>query len=194
MKESLYIIVFIIFFYILYISNNSDLVKINTYDNTKVYVRDNVDKEASAALLNELIIRMYKLRDYLVNNINNYTDYVKYINLMDENFNKTRTKIYETALNSNYTSYSINKGEELVFCLRCKSTHKLHSINLLTYVGVHEMAHTACPESGHTPLFNKIFRFMLTEAVKLNLYIYEDYSKNPVEYCGMRLYTNILNI
>jgi hypothetical protein len=61
------------------------------------------------------------------------------------------------------------------------------------YVAVHEMAHTACPENGHTPLFNDIFRFMLEEAVKIGLYQYDDYSRHPVFYCGMRLYTNILN-
>ncbi len=193
MKESLYIILFIIFFYILFISNNSDLVEINTYNNTKVYVRKSSDTTNSAILLGELIKRMYTLRDYLVTNMNNYPDYKKYIELMNENFNRKRTKIYETDLNSNYTSYSVNKGEELVFCLRCKSTNKLHDINLLTYVAVHEMAHTACPESGHTRLFNKIFRFMLQNAVRIGLYIYDDYSKRPIEYCGMKLYTNILN-
>ncbi len=193
MKESLYIILFIIFFYILFIANKTDLVEISTYNNTKVYVRNNQDKIQSAALLSDLTKRMYTLRDWLVENINAYPKYKKYIEQMDENFNRNRTKIYETDINSNYTSYSVNKGEELVFCLRCKSSYKLHDINLLTYVAVHEMAHTACPESGHTELFNRIFKFMLQEAVKLNLYIYEDYSKKPVEYCGMRLYTNILN-
>ena len=79
------------------------------------------------------------------------------LNQFNENFNPNRTKIYETSLTSNYTSYSINKGEELSFCLRSKSTGKLHDINLLMYVAVHELAHTACPETGHTPLFNKIF-------------------------------------
>ena len=55
------------------------------------------------------------------------------------------------------------------------------------------MAHSACPEMGHTPLFNKIFHFFLTESTKLNIYKYENYSLNPVSYCGMNLNTNILN-
>jgi hypothetical protein len=55
------------------------------------------------------------------------------------------------------------------------------------------MAHSACPEQGHTPLFNKIFHFMLNEAVKINIYVYENYSVSPVFYCGMKLNTNILN-
>ena len=101
--------------------------------------------------------------------------------------------LYENNIDSNYTSYSVNKGEEIVFCLRCKKTYKLHTINILVYVAVHEMAHTACPEVGHTILFNKIFKFLLENAIKLNIYSYEDYSNYPIIYCGMELHSNILN-
>ena len=112
---------------------------------------------------------------------------------MSRNFSRSRTQVYETSLDSEFTSYSVNKGEEIVFCLRCKHTLNLHTLNLLTYVAIHEMGHTACPEIGHPPLFNKIFRFILAEAIKLDVYMYDDYYKSPVEYCGMTLYSNILN-
>jgi predicted metal-dependent hydrolase len=192
MKETLIIIVFIIVFYIVFIMNNSSLVKFEV-DGNPVLVRDTTDKNESAKLLSELINRMYSLKKYVVENKDKYPEYKNYIDQFNENFNKNRTKIYETSLNSEYTSYSINKGEELVFCLRSKTTHKLHEINLLMYVAVHELAHTACPETGHTPLFNRIFKFLLERAIDINLYYYEDYSSNSVEYCGMKLYTNILN-
>ena len=192
MKETLIIVVFIIVFYIVFIMNDSSLVKFNV-DGETVLVRDTPDKKESAKLLSELLHRMYSLKKSVVDNKNEYPEYKSYIEQFDENFTKERTKIYETSLDSEYTSYSINKGEELVFCLRSKSTMKLHNINLLMYVAVHELAHTACPETGHTPLFNKIFKFLLERAIELNLYYYEDYASNPVEYCGMKLYTNILN-
>jgi predicted metal-dependent hydrolase len=192
MKETLIIIVFIIVFYIVFIMNDSSLVKFEVEGNT-ILVRDTPDKEQSAKVLSELINRMYKLKQYVVENKTKYPDYKDYINQFNENFTNSRTKIYETSLTSEYTSYSINKGEELVFCLRSKSTFKLHDINLLMYVAVHELAHTACPETGHTPLFNKIFKFLLERAVEIQLYYYEDYVNHPVEYCGMKLYTNILN-
>ncbi len=192
MKETLIIIVFIIVFYIVFIINDASLVRFEVDGNT-VLVRDMPDKQQSAELLNELINRMYYLKKYVVDNKHFYPDYIDYINQFNQNFTKSRTKIYETSLTSDFTSYSINKGEELVFCLRSKSTKKLHDINLLTYVAVHELAHTACPETGHTPLFNKIFKFLLQRAREINIYTYEDYANNPVEYCGMNLYTNILN-
>jgi hypothetical protein len=192
MKETLFIVIFVIIFYIVFILNDSSLVKFENNGND-VLVRDNHDKKDSAELLGDLIYKMYFLRDYLVQNNSKYPEYSEYINLLSTNFNKNRTKIYETDFDSNYTSYSINKGEELVFCLRCKKTHNLHTINLLMYVAVHEMAHTACPETGHTPLFNKIFRFLLEQSIVLDLYKYEDYSAHPIEYCGMKLYTNVLD-
>ena len=192
MKETLIIIVFIIVFYIVFIMNDSTLLKFSIDDNI-VLVRDMPDKEESAKLLNELINNMYYLKNYVVNNKDKYPEYKEYIDQFNENFTKSRTKIYETRLTSEYTSYSINKGEELVFCIRSKSTKKLHDINLLMYVAVHELAHTACPETGHTPLFNDIFKFLLKIAMEIDIYYYEDYASNPIEYCGMTLYTNILN-
>jgi len=192
MQETLYIIIFVIVFYIVFILKDYNLVGF-TVDGNIVYVRDGVDKERSAKLLNNLTNNMFKLRDYLVNNIEMFTNNKNYIDLLRKNFTRSGTRIYETDFNSSYTSYAVNKGEELAFCIRCKPSGELHDMNLLMYVAVHEMAHTACPESGHTPLFNKIFKFMLEEAVKTGLYKYEDYSRHPVVYCGMRLYTNILN-
>jgi len=192
MKETLYIIIFIIVFYIVFILKDSNLIGFTYGDNT-VYVRDGKDKERSAELLNNLTNNMFRLRDYLVENIEMFSNNKDYIELLKKNFTKSRTKIYETDFNSSYTSYAVNKGEELAFCIRCKPSGELHDMNLLMYVAVHEMAHTACPENGHTPLFNEIFKFMLEEAVKIGLYRYEDYSRYPVVYCGMKLYTNILN-
>ena len=192
MKESIIISILIIIIYIFFFSNKSDLLLIETHD-TKVFVRDMADSNVSAILLTKLVNIMYSLRDYLVDNTDRYYDYMDYINLMKNNFNKTRTRIYENKTNSNFTSYSVNKGEEIVFCLRCKETHLLHDINVLVYVAIHEMAHTACPEIGHTDLFNKIFKFLLEIAVILSLYKYEDYSNYPVQYCGMKLHSNILN-
>ena len=192
MKETLFIILLIITFYIVFILHDSSLVKFEQ-EGILLYVREANDMNDSSQVLLELINKMYKLREIVINDINMYPDYTEYIKLLEKNFNKNRTKIYETSLDSDYTSYSVNKGEELVFCLRCKKTRSLHNINLLMYVAVHEMAHTACPETGHTPLFNKIFKFLLEIAVANNLYIYDNYSKYPIEYCGMQLYTNILN-
>ena len=42
----------------------------------------------------------------------------------------------ESTDNSKFTSYSINKGEEIVFCLRSSKNGELHDINELMYVAI----------------------------------------------------------
>ena len=193
-NESLLISILIILIYIFFFRNDVELMKVDV-NGEKVLVRKSNDHKECAKTLCELIKRMYLLRDYLVENKNNddFYEYREYILLLENNFNREKTVIYENNLNSNLTSYNVNKGEQLVFCLRCKDTKNIHNINLLVYVAVHEMAHSACPELGHTPLFNKIFYFCLNEAVKIKIYEYENYAISPVVYCGMKLNTNILN-
>jgi len=158
----------------------------------KLMVYNDKNKKASADVLSEVITKMFKLRNNLIAEKDKHNEYKEYIELLEENFNNERTKIYENDPNSELTSFSVNKGEEVAFCLKSKRTGKLHEINLLLYVAIHEMAHMACPEIGHGNLFKKIFRFLTLEAINMGIYIKDDYSTNPVEYCGMILSSSIV--
>jgi len=194
MEEYILIFIVIIVVYLGIFYNYGKLSYVESYYDGKEYLVQNTShKQESAILLSQLTERLFYLRDYLIENIEKYPDFQEYINLLQTNFTKQRTQIYEGDGENNLTSYSVNKGEELVFCLRSKERNKLHNINLLMYVAIHEMAHMACPEIGHGLLFKKIFRFLTEEAIKINLYIKEDYSVKPVEYCGMKLTSTILN-
>ena len=62
----------------------------------------------------------------------------------------------------------------------------------MMYVGIHEMAHIACPEIGHGDLFKKIFKKLTEEAIKIGIYKKIDYSSQPTEYCGMILSSSIV--
>ena len=135
---------------------------------------------------------MFKLRDYLYENINKYSEFEPYIKQLHKNLHKDRSLIYENDPTSKLTSFSVNKGEEIAFCLRSKKSNKLHQLNLIMYVALHEMAHIACPEIGHGDLFKKIFKFLTEVSIELNLYKLDDYENNPIEYCGMMLSSNIL--
>jgi predicted metal-dependent hydrolase len=193
MKESILISIIIIIIYLFLFYNKRNIVLVKGKDNNKYLVYNDSKKKESAILLSEIIERIFILRDYLYNNINNYPSYTSYIIQLYKNLNKSRSLIYENDPHSKLTSFSVNKGEELAFCLKSKQTGEIHQINLLMYVALHEMAHIACPEIGHGDLFQFIFKFLCNEAIKLKLYNYEDYEKNPVEYCGMMLSSNILN-
>jgi hypothetical protein len=194
MKESILIILlFLVSFIFFFMNKNNVIYAKSNIDNLDYLVRNDSNKQEAANLLSVIIARLFVIKDFLYNNMNEYPKYNKYIKRLYKNLNRNRTKIYETEKNSQYTSYSVNKGEELVFCLRSKEDDSFHDINLLMYVALHEISHIACPEIGHTPLFKKIFRFFTKVAIKIKIYKYDNYNNYPQEYCGMTLNSTIIN-
>lgn len=95
----------------------------------------------------------------------------------------------ENDINANSTSYSENKGEKIVVCLRDK-TKKPYSLideNTIMFVIIHECAHLMTESTGHTPEFWTNFRKLLQDSIKVGIYHPENYTKNPVDYCGMTI-------
>ena len=89
---------------------------------------------------------------------------------------------------SEYTAYSENKGEKLAFCVNTtKKGNKLIDENTLTFVAIHELAHTMTESIGHKEEFWKNFKFLLENAVRSHVYTPVDYSKHPISYCGMMI-------
>ena len=81
-------------------------------------LKDN-NQEKKLKLLATIITKMYNLKYHLLDNIDKLQDYDEYIKLLDKNFNKERTVIYETNnQNMDITSFSVNKGEELSICIK----------------------------------------------------------------------------
>lgn len=195
MKETILISTIIIFIFIYFFLNKNKFISIESNSGTMFMVYDDNLNKDKANLLALIVKNMCLLKNNLIQNIDSYDlkDYTPYIKQLDKNFNEHRTKIYETDPTTELTSYSVNKGEELSICLKSKTSGHLHDINLLMYVVIHEMSHFACPEIGHGELFQKIFKKFLETAMKLNLYIYDDYSTKPVEYCGMILSSSVVN-
>ena len=153
--DNLIFIITGIILYIFYIFNKNSLKLIEAHNGNKYYVRDEKDKISAANLLAEIEDRLYKIRDHCITNIENpdYKVYKPYIKRLKKKFHRNRTQVYENTTKLGSTSYSVNKGEELVFCIRHrkkKNKNKLHKINTLMYVAIHELAHIGCPEIGHT--------------------------------------------
>ncbi len=181
-----------IIIYIFLFVNRNNVVYIESNTGTKFLVHKDNDKLEKANLLGELVEKLYQLKNHLKKNSSSFPEYKNYIDLLDNNFKEDRTIIYETDPESTLTSYSVNKGEEISFCLRSKKTTKLHDLNLLMYVGIHELSHIGCPEIGHGELFKKVFKFFTQEAINIEIYKRVDYSISPVEYCGMILSSSII--
>lgn len=103
-------------------------------------------------------------------------------------------RISEGVENSKYTSYSINKGEKIVFCLRHKdSTKKLMDLNTMIFVALHELAHVASKDVGHTDTFWANFRWLLEEAIQIGVYKEQDFKSKPQPYCGIVITDSPLN-
>jgi hypothetical protein len=95
-----------------------------------------------------------------------------------------RTKLFES---ESHETYTINKGEKVVMCLRDYSREKqLHDdFNLLVFVGLHELGHIMSISINHEKEFWDCFKFLLREAAEMNMYDPIDYSFDPVNYCAM---------
>lgn len=197
LKGTLNIIVIIIIFILAIIFfnlMNKNVTYVRSDVNAERYlVRDDENKQAAADMLGSIWTDMCKLRDHLYKNKKQNKVMEKHIEQLNRRMQNS--VISESDINSVYTSYTVNKGEEIVFCIRSRANGTrgdIHDKNLLMYVAIHEMAHVGCPEEGHTPLFTRIFEFFASEAVKIGIYKYDDYYENPVEYCGMNVTDTVL--
>lgn len=170
-------------------TNDAVYVKSNL-DNKEYLVQNLDDKDEATYILSVVYNRIQLLKKYLQDNINKYPEYKEYINQFCNRIKKLT--LQENSPSGNYTSYTVNKGDEIALCLRSKNTGELHDINLVMYVVLHELAHVACPEIDHTPLFKKIFVFFLKISIYLKIYKKVDYQINPHEYCGLIIRENLL--
>ena len=94
----------------------------------------------------------------------------------------------ENDIRSDTTSYSENKGDRIVVCLRDKTPpHGLVDENTVMFVVLHEMAHLMTFSIGHTPEFWANFRRILQDAIGVGIYQPVNYARSPVEYCGLKI-------
>ncbi len=167
-------------------------------DNREYLVRNLKDKQEAADLLAKVREKLVKIVDHL-KGVND--DQVKKYAADEEALDETKEgfkrlidrfqpdNISESTPNNKYTSYSVNKGQKIVFCLRAKGTKEetLVEENVIIFVAIHELAHIMTLSVGHTEEFWNNFRILLRVAIQLKLYKNKDYSNSPVDYCGTRI-------
>ena len=179
------IIVLIILISILirYESMYSDLTYvISTVDKKPYLVRNRVDKQEAADMLATIKQNLTKIVNYLEEN--NMSD--PKVKRLVEKFKPEN--ISESMANNNYTSYSVNKGEKIVFCIRAKDENQtFETINTMMFVAIHELAHIMTLSIGHTEEFWDNMRYLLEKAIKISLYTKVDYKNQPQDYCGTKI-------
>jgi len=96
--------------------------------------------------------------------------------------------VSESSSTDKYTSYSVNKGEQIVFCLRSKDGKEaIHDENTIMFVALHEMGHLMSKSIGHNKEFWDNFAFLLKNAIEDGKYTYQNFKEKPVEYCGTKI-------
>ena len=185
-----YVAVPIIIIVLLKVYYDSDVFQlkciISSKDGTRYCVRERGEMEKAADLLAE-VTRNCKMLVYYCKN--KYPDDER-VQRMSKNFNPK--KVMETLPTSELTAYSENKGEKIAFCLnrKKKEASKLIDLDTLTFVAIHELAHTMSESIGHKSEFWNNFKFLLENAKDAKIHIPVDYKSKPREYCGMTINDN----
>lgn len=108
------------------------------------------------------------------------------IQRLKKNFNPDAFS--ETTPDAKYTSYSVNKGEKIVFCLRDKKDGEtLVKENIMTFVSIHELAHLMTKSIGHEPEFWANFKLLLKISIDNGIYKNIDFNSTPKPYCGIQI-------
>jgi len=160
----------------------NELVKVkSTLDNREYYVQNLPDKQQASDNLSIIRAKLIKIVDYLHNKFPTNADIIR----LNNNFRPDR--INEGISNIRYTSYSVNKGEKIIMCIRQRDDQKnLVDLNTLTFVAIHELAHLMTQSIGHGDDFWDNMEFILEEVIKspLDVYHYQPFHKVPQKYCG----------
>lgn len=171
----------IIFVFILYQYHYYSKIEniVSSIDNRNYEVQIKDDAQEAANLIAQIREKLIIITDHL---IKSYPDDER-SNRLRKNFKPDNIK--EGIDNPNYTSYSVNKGEQIVLCLR--SHNKLMDLNTMLFVVLHELAHICTLSIGHTTEFWDNFKWILEEAINIGIYKKQDFKLKNVDYCGMKI-------
>lgn len=156
----------------------------STVDGQRYVVRNLPDRQKAADLLATIRGKLRKIVEHLLKTFS----HLPCVKRLGEKYKDEAARIMESTPDSKHTSYSVNKGEKIYFCLRQRSTQEeLVEQNVMMFVSLHELSHIMTESIGHTPEFWHTFAFVLREAQKIGVYLARDFSEEPAEYCGVKI-------
>ena len=157
----------------------------STEDGRSYRVRDMPDKQEAANLLARVRLKISALYNSLSSKFPDKPQIRQWV----QNFQPSAERFMESTPDAEHTSYSINKGEKIHLCLRQREgeNETLVEENVMTFVALHEMAHTITPTLGHGPDFWNNFGWLLKQAEAQGIYKYQDFKAHPVSYCGLHI-------
>lgn len=175
---------------LMYLQVNTSEVQLvrSTVDGRTYLVRRLPDRQRAADMLAELNADLITLVKHVMAKYGRNDGAVGFLyrNFDPEN-------VSEGGVEHGYTSYSVNKGEKIVLCVRQRNKEReFVDKNVLKYVAIHELAHLMTHDVGHPRSFWTNFAFLLREAARIGLYVPVDYSRHPQEYCGIKITSSVI--
>jgi len=162
------------------------LIKVKSSIDGELYtVRDMPDKQNAADTMAKVRLKMNKLKLHLESTVPDKPQ----VKQLTRNFEANPNRFKEATPDAEHTSYSVNKGEEVHFCLRQREDGDESLVNedIITFVAIHEMGHMITKTIGHGADFWNNFAWLLQEAEKIGVYTHRDFRAHPVSYCGMKI-------
>lgn len=192
MKEAILIVIIILFLW--YKSTTDVTLKCTELDGRCYEVFNKFDNSESASdmlarinLFNTKFLRLARVYVWNAQQPWDKSHMLCYNLLMRYN----PTAIRENIPNgTNNTSYVMNKGEEIGFCLRdAEDRQVLISDDILRFVCLHEITHLAMDDynTGHDRDYWRCFKIIMQLAYDFGIYQPQNYKLNPVEYCGLTI-------
>jgi hypothetical protein len=193
-------VMLILYFMYTYFIQYSEIVYVEAEDKRRYMIRRGKTKsdkylEESANMLAEINKRVEKLIVHLDTKYKNDNGISHIIRILKSNYKPQI--LSEAATDKRYTTYTVDK-QEMHICLRTRDTQeKMYNINTLMYVILHELAHFCNYDKngnaiqGHGKEFRDIFKLLVSEAIDISIYKYQNYYSSPEEYCGIIINTSI---
>lgn len=182
------LLLFFVILIIVYVQNTVGSTE-NTkasFDNKSYFVQNLTNKQEAANFIAKIADALSKLVRHMAAKYPDHPDVKRLYARFDPN------SISEGSMESGYTSYSVDKGRKIVLCIR-QGDKTFVDFNTMLYVAVHEVAHVMTLELDHPPQFWKNFKFLLDEAMILNIYHKRPKgSTEPIPYCGISINNTIV--
>ena len=164
-----------------YMSGPQNNVLVKASDGRSYKVQNLPDKQEAAEKMSRIRSNLLKIQRRCKEETEE--PYVRLVSRFDPDV------LEENDLTADSTSYSENKGEKIVVCLRDKTQEPYPFVdeNTVMFVLIHELSHLMTDSIGHGPEFWTNMRKLLQDCIQLGIYRPVNYAKNPVKYCGMTI-------
>jgi len=187
----------ILFLFYKYCYDGTEHVK-SVIDNRYYKVRSNNKKVENANLLATINLKLDTIASTLEKDPSYNTNQA--VQRLIRNWKKG-VIIKETGKMETDAAYVVNK-QYMSFCLPDNTSESIDNINLMTYVGIHELAHVMSNETGHGSEFIENFEFLLNYSKNLKyldpltktykpVYIQLNKLNTADNYCGVPLVNSI---